>query len=199
MGSWRSGSASASHAEGHRFEPCTAHHLENPASGGVFYWGGKRANCFARGSVRKPQRCASLRKQGEHREAGLRAARVNEPTCRRTLYCPPFREPRIRRGFFIGAVSAQTSLRAAVFESRSDVRVCASKASTARRACERRGSTSRLVGEPCTAHHLLNPALGGVFYWGGKRANFFARGSAVWDKRTSPVRPPAPPEKNRFL
>ena len=102
MGSWRSGSASASHAEGHRFEPCTAHHLENPASGGVFYWGGKRANCFARGSVRKPQRCASLRKQGEHREAGLRAARVNEPTCRRTLYCPPFIKPRIRRGFYWG-------------------------------------------------------------------------------------------------
>ena len=25
LGSWRSGSASASHAEGHRFEPCTAH------------------------------------------------------------------------------------------------------------------------------------------------------------------------------
>ena len=29
MGSWRSGSASASHAEGHRFEPCTAHFFKD--------------------------------------------------------------------------------------------------------------------------------------------------------------------------
>lgn len=35
-GSWRSGSASASHAEGHRFKSCTAHHLIKSTP---IYWG----------------------------------------------------------------------------------------------------------------------------------------------------------------
>ena len=37
-GSWRSGSAFASHAKGHRFKSCTAHHLEYPhSSRGYFF------------------------------------------------------------------------------------------------------------------------------------------------------------------
>ncbi len=36
-GSWRSGSASASHAEGHRFKSCTAHHLTIKST--PIYWG----------------------------------------------------------------------------------------------------------------------------------------------------------------
>ena len=37
-GSWRSGSAFASHAKGHRFKSCTAHHLENtPGTRGYFF------------------------------------------------------------------------------------------------------------------------------------------------------------------
>ena len=74
MGSWRSGSASASHAEGHRFKSCTAHHLlKSPLFGGDFVLGWEESAQTALRAAGFESR-AGVRvclRQGEHREAGL--------------------------------------------------------------------------------------------------------------------------------
>ena len=141
-GSWRSGSASASHAEGHRFKSCTAHHLTIKST--PIYWG-----CFFIPWAVSKQ--TALLAAGFERHSvvfvcapnysAVRKAKTASPACRRfvsakrpegkscTAHHLIIKSTPIYWGcFFVPwAVSKQTALLAAGFERRSVVFVCAPK------------------------------------------------------------------------
>ena len=183
-GSWRSGSASASHAEGHRFKSCTAHHLIKDT---LVY----RECFFVPWAVSK--QTALLAAGFERRSvvfvcalngSTVRKAKTASPACRRFVSA---KRPEgksctahhlikntlvYRECFFIPwAVSKQTALLAAGFERRSVVFVCALNGSTVRKAktaspaCRRFVSAKRPEGKSCTAHHLEPCTCCRVFYW----------------------------------
>ena len=183
-GSWRSGSASASHAEGHRFKSCTAHHLikSTPIYWGCFFvpWAvSKQTALLAAGFERRSVVfvCAP-------NYSAVRKAKTASPACRRfalakrpegkscTAHHLIIKNTPIYWGcFFIPwAVSKQTALLAAGFERRSVVFVCAlnrsavCKAKTASPAC-RRFCVSKTTGRqilycpPFRTLHLLQGFL----------------------------------------
>ena len=164
-GSWRSGSASASHAEGHRFKSCTAHHLiikSTPVYRGCFFvpWAvSKQTALLAAGFERHSVVfvCApngSTVRKAKTASPACRRFCVSKTTGRQILYCPPFRTLHLLQGFLL-AVSKQTALLAAGFERHSVVFVCAPNGSTVRKAKTASPACRRFCVSKTTGRQIL--------------------------------------------